>query len=256
MAKIDLDRKINFLDWGIIFSTLIMLAMVYIPQIIWNEEDSYKKESRHRMSVISDAQDFYYEMTGSYIQDGELLFDLVEAVMDSSLADSLFLGERLIELKSGKTIKINIENGFGEKVDTTFSFAVPIKKTTLDTIHTVGIINLETKNIDTIFVNSRDIEIFSTDSSFYQIFSSETVSRSERSTDYLRKKYHLDYSLLNCPVTKIPYIFEISDNDKGEKSFNIKSPILESYSERRFLFFKFKPSNHGSITSGIKSWAE
>ena len=82
MANVDLDKKINLLDWGIIFSTLIMFSMVYIPQIIWSEEDSYKRESRHRMSVISNAQDFYHEMVGDYAYDGFLLFDLVEAAMD------------------------------------------------------------------------------------------------------------------------------------------------------------------------------
>ena len=254
MGKVDLDKKISLLDWGIIFSTLIMLAVVYIPQIIWNEEDVYKAESRHRMSVISNAQEFYYEMTGDFTSDGKLLFDLVEAAMDSSLADSLFLGEKLINLKEGNSILVNIEDGFGDKVDTTFSFAVPIKKTKLDTIYTVGIINYETKGVDTLFVNAKDINLFLSDSSFYAIFTSDTVTRSERSTDYLRKKYHLDYKLLKCPVTDSPYIFSIEGSE--EKSFSIKSPLPNDYSERRFIFFKFKPRNHGSIISGVKSWAE
>ena len=189
MANVDLDKKINLLDWGIIFSTLVMLLMVYIPQIIWSEEDNYKKESRHRMSVISDAQDFYYEMVGDYTYDGSLLFDLVEAAMDSSLADSLFSGTKAIKLNNRDLIYVNIENGFGEKVDTTFSFPVPIKKMSLDTIYTVGLKNIETNDIDTLFTNARDINKFTSDSSFYAIFSTDTITRSEKSTDYLRKKY-------------------------------------------------------------------
>ena len=256
MANIDLDKKINLLDWGIIFSTLIMLSMVYIPQIIWSEEDSYKKESRHRMSVISNAQDFYYEMIGDYTNNGELLFDLVEAAMDSSLADSLFLGKRPIQLNNRELIYVNIEQGFGEKIDTTFSFPVPIKKISLDTIYTVGLKNIETNGIDTLFANARDISKFTSDSSFFAIFSTDTITRTEKSTDYLRRKYHLNYELLNCPVTDKPYIFEIDELDDGMKAFNISSPISDDYFERRFLFFKFEPRNHGYIHAGIKSWAE
>jgi len=256
MSNVDLDKKINLLDWGIIFSTLIMLSMVYIPQIIWSEEDSYKRESRHRMSVISNAQDFYHEMVGDYTYDGFLLFDLVEAAMDSSLADSLFLGKKAIQLNNGNLIYVNIENGFGDKVDTTFSFPVPIKKILLDTIYTIGLKNIETNDIDTLFTNASDINKFTSDSSFFAIFSTDTITRSEKSTDYLRKKYHLGYDLLNCPVTNQPYLLEIDEASDGIRTFNVKSPIPKDYFERRFLFFKFEPRNHGSIIAGVKSWAE
>ena len=256
MDNVKFDKKINFLDWGIIFSTLIMLSMVYIPQIIWSEEDNYKKESRHRMSMISNAQDFYYEMIGEYTYDGKLLFDLVEAAMDSSLADSLFIGKKSIQLNDRELIYVNIENGFGQKVDTTFSFPVPIKKVSLDTIYTVGLKNIETNNIDTLFANVRDIDKITSDPSFFAIFSTDTVTRTEKSTDYLRKKYHLNHNLLNCPVTNDPYLFDIVEGKDGTKTFNITSPIPKEYFERRFLFFKFEPRNHGSVIAGVKSWAE
>ena len=255
MNRINLERKINLLDWGIIIATLIMLVMVYVPQIIWNEENYYKKEARHRMSVISNAQDFFYEISGNYTIDGKHLFELVEAAMDSSIADSLFIGNQIINIESNK-YNVIIPKGFGQKVDTTFSFPVSIKKTTLDTIYTVGIKNDKENTIDTLYVNGRNINRYLTNPSFHKIYSSNAVVRSERDTDYLRKKFHLNYELLNCPVTNIPYLFEIEDNDEDVKLFNVKSPLQEDYYERRFLIFKFKPGNHGSIIGGIKSWAE
>ena len=56
------------------------------------------------MTAISNAQEFYKELTGSYTMDGNHLFELVEAAMDSLLADSLFLGEQYIKLQSAINI--------------------------------------------------------------------------------------------------------------------------------------------------------
>ncbi|MFQ6611464.1 MAG: hypothetical protein ACE5D7_11815 [Fidelibacterota bacterium] len=57
----NIERKIGILDWGIIFAILILLMSIFIPTIIWEEEDSYRDESRFRMHVIADAENFYYE---------------------------------------------------------------------------------------------------------------------------------------------------------------------------------------------------
>ena len=88
------ERKISLLDWGIILSALLLLLVVYLPQSIWEEEEKLKKEGRKRMSDIANAEDFYFEMTGNYTLDGEHLFELVEAAMDSLFADSLFTGKK------------------------------------------------------------------------------------------------------------------------------------------------------------------
>ena len=203
-----MDRKIEILDWGIILSILVMLFMVYIPKSIWDEEVEIRNEARHRMLAISNAQAFYKELTGTYTMDGEHLFLLVEAAMDSLLADSLFLGERTINLESGD-YQVNLEEGYEVRVDTTFSKAENIRVTTLDTIYTVGLTNIESNGIDTIFVNSSNLDYYKSQSNFYQIFEQDTASRSELITDYLRMKYHLNNNLLYCPISKEKYLFEI-----------------------------------------------
>ena len=98
MQSNNYDRKISLLDWGIIISSLLLLLAVYLPQSIWQEEEKFKKEGRQRMSDIANAEDFYFEMTGSYSLDGKHLFELVEAAMDSLIADSLFTGKKNIKL--------------------------------------------------------------------------------------------------------------------------------------------------------------
>ena len=91
MQKNNIDKKVGLLDWGIVFSFLIMLLVIYIPLSIWEEEENYKDESRRRMEIIVNAQEFYRELTGSYTNDGEELLELVESAIDSTIADTLFL---------------------------------------------------------------------------------------------------------------------------------------------------------------------
>ncbi len=250
-----IDKKIEILDWGIIFATIIMLFMVYIPISIWQEEVEIRNEARHRMLAISNAQEFYKELTGVYTMDGSHLFKLVEAAMDSLLADSLFLGEQYIKLESGD-YKVNMEEDFEIRVDTTFSNAENIRIATLDTIYTIGLTNADSGGIDTIFVNSNNLGYYQTKSNFYAIFNQDTASRSELITDYLRMKYHLSDDLLYCPISKEEYIFEIDSRNKENLIFSVKTPLSKDYKERRFVIFSFESGDHGQIIGGNTSWAQ
>ena len=117
------ERKISILDWGFIISAMLLLLAVYLPQSIWKEEVKFRKEGRHRMTSIADAEEFYFEMTGTYTQDGEHLFELVEASMDSLIADSLFIGKQIINL-GDDTYFVTLERGFEIRVDTTIVLAM------------------------------------------------------------------------------------------------------------------------------------
>ena len=187
--------------------------------------------------------------------DGEHLFTLVEAAMDSLLADSLFLGKRDIHLQSG-VYKVNLEEGFDVRVDTTFSQAENIRATYLDTIYTVGLEIKQSESIDTIFINSSNLEYYKSQSNFYKIFSEDTLSRTELVTDYLRMKYHLTPDLLYCPISNNQYIFNIDNTNPENQIFSIKTPLPEDYKERRFLIFSFEAGNHGKIVNGNTSWSQ
>ena len=153
MQKNNIDKKVGLLDWGIVFSFLIMLVVIYIPLSIWEEEENYKDESRRRMEIIVNAQEFYRELTGSYTNDGEELLELVESAIDSTIADTLFFGKQTISLKK-KNIDVEISKGFLSRADTTFSIGVNRKKTIIDTIYTVEMLNAETNGLDTLFILS------------------------------------------------------------------------------------------------------
>ena len=251
------ERKISLLDWGIILSALLLLLTVYLPQSIWKEEEKFKKEGRKRMSDIANAEDFYFEMTGEYTLDGDHLFELVEAAMDSLIADSLFTGEQIIKLEEN-TYPVTLDRGFELRVDTTFSDPTNLYNSYKDTIYCVGLRNLESGETDTLFVNVKDLSAYQSDENFQRIFNMDVVIRSEVRTDYLRKKYHLDNSFLICPVTQDPYIFKI-DSTNDEAVFQVTSPlhILDKpYKESRFGIFTFEAGDHGYIRGGQTSWAQ
>ena len=251
------ERKISILDWGIIISALLLLLTVYLPQSIWQEEEKLKKEGRKRMSDIANAEDFYFELTGEYTLDGKHLFDLVEAAMDSLIADSLFTGEQIIKLEEN-TYPVTLDRGFELRVDTTFSDPTNLYNSYKDTIYCVGLRNLESGETDTLFVNVKDLSAYQSDENFQRIFNMDVVIRSEVRTDYLRKKYHLDNSFLICPVTQDPYIFKI-DSTNDEAVFQVTSPlhILDKpYKESRFGIFTFEAGDHGYIRGGQTSWAQ
>ncbi len=249
-----LDSKIGALDWGIIFSILILFLIIYIPRSIWIEETEIRNNARQRMLDISNSQDFYFELTGKYSTNGEHLFELVEAAMDSLIADSTFTGSQLLNLSDGK-YAINIERGFEVKVDTTFSDAVIMRKVKLDTIYTVGMKNEDSGGVDTLFVNVRDLKSFTSDEMFHEIFSTDTTSRTEIVTDYLRKKYHLSNDQLYCPITNEKFYFDIDESDLDNPIFTVSSPVPDDYTESRFLVFQFEAGRHGSVKGGVTTWA-
>ena len=257
MLSKEQEMKISILDWGIILSALLLLLTVYLPQSIWKEEIEFRNLGRHRMTSIANTEEFYFEMTGAYTSNGEHLFELVEAAMDSLIADSLFTDEQIIYL-NGNSYPVKLERGIEVRVDTTFSFATNLYFSYEDTIYTVGLNNPESGNIDTMFVNVKDLHHYKVDENFREIYKTDIVIRSEIRTDYLSRKYHLNANMLTCPLTNDPYIFEI-DTTGDEDIFTVTSPLHlleEPYTESRFGVFTFEAGDHGFIMGTQKSWAE
>jgi hypothetical protein len=158
----------------------------------------------------------------------------------------------------GQAYPVTMERGFETRVDTTFSQGTEIYFSYEDTIYTVGLNNPDSGGIDTLFVNMKDLAHFKADEHFREIYSTDIVTRSEIRTDYLRRKYHLSTSMLYCPLTNNPFIFEIDSTDE-EEVFSVISPLHvleEPYTESRFGVFTFEAGDHGYIKGTQKSWAE
>ncbi len=253
--RVKIERSISILDWGIVLSILVLFVAIFIPASIWKEEAKFRNESRHRMHIIADAEEFFYELTNRYTTNGEELFAVVEAATDSLIADSLFVDEQKIIL-NGKTYTVNVSKGFDMRVDTTFTKPQILQRTFNDTMYLVSLIDEETGDIIKDWANKDLLKIHESDSLFQSVDSVQVVERTEKYTDYLRNRYHLTKNLLYCPLTGKPYILEIDNTDPDYPVFTVKSPVPPDYKERRFGVFSFEAGNHGYIRNREASWAE
>ena len=290
--KIKFTTRIAILDWLFVFAIIILLLIVYIPNQIWIQEKADRDEGRFRMRTISNASEFYKEITGNYTINGPQMLELVEAAIDSAFADSLFVGEQQIILND-KIFNVSINKGFDYRADTTFSIAEQIRKTIVDTLYWTLEYSDSTKTLlDTNYVNSSDIKkrmnlyrfnpantslLSERDSTiteeeyddllsfeqkrFYRVVKDtipgkiEISEREEVKNNYLRKKFHLNTDLLTCPLSKKDYILALEQQNSGENVFIVKSPVNESNIETQYYFFEYNPGDHGYIRSGVQSWA-
>ena len=248
------ERKIGLLDWGLTVSSIILGLVIYLPKSIDKEETFFKNESRHRMEVIYSAEELFLELTGKYTLDGEELFKVVQQARDSLMGDSLFYGDKEIYI-DGVARTINVPRDLQTIVDTTFSDELILKKEVTNIVYSVGIINPESGVIDTIFVNKNNIDEIRANEHFVGEYHIDTTSHSEVYSDFKRKGFRLDFSLLKCPLSKKLYKIEIDETDIEDPTLTVSSPVPANYTEPRFLhLYKFKAGDHGMITAGMKSW--
>lgn len=83
----------------IILLSLMLVAVIWIPTIIWNEEAELRDIARERMVAINTAEKAFYVLSESYTPDLDVLFGVVNSVYDSvrnAQADSgqSFVGEK------------------------------------------------------------------------------------------------------------------------------------------------------------------
>ena len=168
-------KQIGTLDWLIFFSIIIMIIMVYTPLSVWAEEDHYRSIRRERMKYIASAEEFYFELTGEYTKEINKLFPLVEAAMDSLIADSTFFGKDLkINLKIDKngilkdtTFSVTMDESFHTRVDTTFSKPDVITSIVIDKKYKIGLRNEQNSSlIDTLWVNDMTLQNYENNSNY------------------------------------------------------------------------------------------
>ncbi|MFC1480774.1 hypothetical protein ACFL6E_00830 [Candidatus Neomarinimicrobiota bacterium] len=239
------------LDWAIIVAVAILVVVIYVPKKIWGEEDAARNESRRRMVIINDAEEFYNVITGNYTTDGEFLFKLVAQTYDSLIADSTFISDQIVHV-NGMPYSVNIPEIVFEQLDTTFTVGRALRINVLDTTYTVLVWNDEIGASDTSYVNGiRGLNLFKEDPNFREVVAVTPGEHSEVITEYEWNRYPLDFELLTNTVTDDPYLIAI---DSTGMILTVASPLPRNYKETRYAFFTFRGGNHGSITDGDVSW--
>lgn len=243
--------RLLILDWLSVIAVLMLIAVVYIPQSIWAEEEEYRSESRRRMEVIQSAENFYHTLMGSFTADGAFLFALVSQTHDSLIGDSTFIGEQIVHV-AGIPYRVDIPEEMTAQLDTTFSVGRALRRTVLDTTYTVLIWNDERADNDTVYIIGKSgLARLESDLDYRGAIDSSFGSHSEVYTDYDWNRFRLNDELLLSSVNREPFVIEV---DSLSTELSIASPITDTYVERRYLLFRFRARDHGKIVNGEASW--
>ncbi len=248
MDTVERKKYSDLIELGIVFAFLFMIITIYVPSMIWVEEAEAAETARFNIQTVHDIEYFYRILTDDYEPDGLWAMNVVNAVRDSVLADSTYLGERNFEL-IGENVSVNIPEGFDVEYDTTFGFLKTRRDTLIDTIHTVVVYSEELSRNDTSFVTKNDLSLVMVEEGFVSDLGFETKQRSEVVSYY--DSYIPDSSNFYCPLTNEKIVVNIKDDGDIVR---ISSPIEGIYSEGRYLLFSFKTRNHGYIEDGSRSW--
>lgn len=241
----------SVLDWLIVGAALILIAVIYIPKGIWAEEDTATELSRQRMTVIQQSQDFFHTIVGEYALDGQFLFDLISQAHDTLIGDTTFIGKQSIIIDGIRHL-VNIPEGMGWRMDTTYSVGRPVRREVLDTTYTIVLFDAELAANDTIYlIGATALSTIFDDPGYRGVPDTSYGRHTEVITDYTWNRFRLSADLLLSPVTGEPFHMAL---DSSLSEFTITDPLSFDYSERRYFFFSFKPPNAGKIVAGDPSW--
>ena len=242
------QNKTDLLEIAIILALFFLIVVIYVPVAIWEEETFYEKESRYRMQNAYDIESFYSRLTGEYNPNFLEALSVVNAARDSTIADSLYIGEQSIMLE-GKEFLVDVDESFGFEYDTTFGIKSFRKDTVQDTTLQVVIFSEDLGRNDTSFIRKKDLGSYQSNDNFVGITREEPLERVEAIEYY--KTYIPDSTTYYCPLTSDNYIMEISDDGS---ELMISSPIQDPVVESHYLLFSFRAMNHGVIKGGRRSW--
>ena len=244
----DQQNKTDALEILIILAMFLLVVVIYVPVAIWEDESFYERKSRSRMKNIYDIQTFYKRLTGDYSPSFLKAMAVVNAVRDSSIADSLFLGKQNLFINNEQYI-IDVDQSYGFEYDTTFGEKSFRKDTILDTILQISMYSEELGREDTSFIQKKELFNYENISEFRSIIEEEPLERVQAVEYY--KTYIPDSINYFCPLTNEPYKLEISEDGSV---LTISSPIETPIIERYYILFTFEAENHGFIKAGRKSW--
>ena len=242
------QNKSDLLEVVIILALFFLIVVIYVPVAIWEEETFYEKESRYRMQNAYDIESFYSRLTGEYNPNFLEALSVVNAARDSTIADSLYIGEQSI-LIEGKEFFVDVDESFGFEYDTTFGIKSFRKDTVQDTTLQVVVFSEDLGRNDTSFIRKKDLGSYQSNDNFVGITREEPMERVEAIEYY--KTYIPDSTTYYCPLTSDNYIMEISDDGS---ELMISSPIQDPVVESHYLLFSFRAMNHGVIKGGRRSW--
>ena len=134
LDKNQIEFKSFIYDWGLVFLIMLLIFIISIPPLIWNEENFKISNSRKRMLDLAYALKSYHRLTDEYIDDKELIFETIMHVRDSLIANELLSGNKNIYLSCSYEATFLMDSIKGTRVDSQIDLSLINKKDRLNYI--------------------------------------------------------------------------------------------------------------------------
>jgi len=233
----------KFLNFIAIVMVFILILVIYLPTLIWQEEENIQQLGREKMTILNKVEDYYNKMAGEYQEDPIIALKVIEALRDSTRADSNFYGKKVVNL-DGKGYEFDVIKNFYLSFDTTFAKSYQKRDTVEDITVKVLKWNSTLRLSDTLYVPNEHLAKLDVDT----ILGRDTTDRIATETFYL--PYYLTDDLVYRPLTNEKY--KVLSNE--DTPIKIYDPIDFMYKDSRFVFFTLKDTSHGYIENGDVSW--
>ena len=134
LDKNQIELKSFVYDWGLVFLIMLLIFIISIPPLIWNEENSKISDSRQRMLDLAYALKSYHKLTDEYVDDKELVFETIMHVRDSLIANETLSGNKNIYLSCSYEATFLMDPIDGSRVDSQIDLSAIDKKDRLNHI--------------------------------------------------------------------------------------------------------------------------
>ena len=134
LDKNKIEIKSFVYDWGLIFLIMLLVFIISIPPIIWNEENLKISDSRKRMLDLAYALKAYNKLTGQLTDDKELIFETIMHVRDSLIANETLNGNKNIYLSCEYEATFLMDPIEGSRIDSQIDLSAIDKKDRLNYI--------------------------------------------------------------------------------------------------------------------------
>ena len=132
LDKNQIELKSFVYDWGLVFLIMLLIFIISIPPLIWNEENSKISDSRQRMLDLAYALKSYHKLTDEYVDDKELVFETIMHVRDSLIANETLSGNKNIYLSCSYEATFLMDPIDGSRVDSQIDLSLIDKKDRLN----------------------------------------------------------------------------------------------------------------------------
>jgi len=134
LDKKQIELKSFVYDWGLVFLVMLLIFIISIPPLIWNEENFKISNSRKRMLDLAYALKSYHKLTDEYTDDKELIFETIMHVRDSLIANESLSGNKNIYLSCSYEATFLMNPIEGSRVDSEIDLSFIDKKDRLNYI--------------------------------------------------------------------------------------------------------------------------